>query len=366
MCGAAPAGHFAGMPEHGLLDGEGLPGVEAEQLLGRGDLVRAEGRAVGLAGVLLGRCRPADDGVEHDHRGAAGLAPGGGDGVQEGVHVLGVSALAAPVHDLGMPTVGGVTGGDVLAEGDAGVILDGNVVLVVEHDQAAQLLMPGQGAGLARDALHHVAVGGDDIDMMVERALSGRRLRVQQPSLPARGHRHSDGRSQALAERPGGDLDAAGVPVFRVPGSLRAPGAQCLQVPDLQPVPGQEQLDVESQASVPGREHEPVPAQPLVIRRIVDQHILEQQIRQRRQAHRRPGMPASCLLDRVRGEQPRSVHRTDVDLLPTGPLSDRPRQRRIPVTQAGARRAYSGPGRGVLLVHNSLISLESGSRLCAP
>jgi hypothetical protein len=77
-------------------------------------------------------------------------------------------------------------------------------------------------------------------------------------------------------------------------------------------------------------------------------------------------MPASCLLDRVRGEQARSVNRTDVDLLPTGPLSDRPRQRRIPVTQADARRAYSGPGRGVLLVHNSLISLESGSRLCAP
>jgi hypothetical protein len=47
-------------------------------------------------------------------------------------------------------------------------------------------------------------------------------------------------------------------------------------------------------------------------------------------------MPASCLLNRVRSEQARGVNRTDVDLLPTGPLSDRPRQRRIPVTQAGA------------------------------
>jgi hypothetical protein len=78
------------------------------------------------------------------------------------------------------------------------------------------------------------------------------------------------------------------------------------------------------------------PAQPLLVRRIVDQHILEQQIRQRRQAHRRPRMPASCLLDRVRGEQARSVNRTDIDLLPTRPLSDRPRQRRIPVPQADA------------------------------
>jgi hypothetical protein len=42
----------------------------------------------------------------------------------------------------------------------------------------------------------------------------------------------------------------------------------------MQPVPGQEQLDVEGHAGVPGREHEPVPAQPLLVRRIVDQHII--------------------------------------------------------------------------------------------
>jgi hypothetical protein len=47
-------------------------------------------------------------------------------------------------------------------------------------------------------------------------------------------------------------------------------------------------------------------------------------------------MPASCLLGRVGGEQARSVDRADIDLLPTGPVSDRPRQQRIPVTQADA------------------------------
>jgi hypothetical protein len=77
-----------------------------------------------------------------------------------------------------------------------------------------------------------------------------------------------------------------------------------------------------------------LPAQPLLVRRIVDQNILEQQVRQRRQAHRRPRVPASCLLDRVGGEQARSVDRADIDLLPAGPVSDRPRQQRIPVTQA--------------------------------
>jgi hypothetical protein len=100
---------------------------------------------------------------------------------------------------------------------------------------------------------------------------------------------------------------------------------------------------------VAGREHEPVPAQPLLVRRIVNQNILEQQVRQRCQAHRRPRVPVSCLLGRVGGEQARSVDRADIDLLPAGPPSDRPRQRRMPVTQADTCLARSGPSRGVLL-----------------
>ena len=81
---------------------------------------------------------------------------------------------------------------------------------------------------------------------------SGRGVRVEQPALAAGGHRHPDRAGQPLAQRPGGDLHAAGVPVLRVPGGRRAPGAQRLQVVQLQPVAGQVELDVEGQAGVPG------------------------------------------------------------------------------------------------------------------
>jgi len=67
--------------------------------------------------------------------------PGGGNGVKNRIHVLDVPVPAAPAHALDMPAIGGVAGGNVLAEGDVGVVLDGNVVLVIEDDQAAQLLM---------------------------------------------------------------------------------------------------------------------------------------------------------------------------------------------------------------------------------
>ena len=50
--------------------------VEAEQPLGGGDLVLAEGRAVGLAGVLLVRGRPGDDRAQRDDRRPLGLGLG--------------------------------------------------------------------------------------------------------------------------------------------------------------------------------------------------------------------------------------------------------------------------------------------------
>ena len=60
-------------------DVEGLLRVEAEDLLGGLDLVLAERRAVGGAGVLLVGRGPADDRPQHDERRAAGLGLGGGE-----------------------------------------------------------------------------------------------------------------------------------------------------------------------------------------------------------------------------------------------------------------------------------------------
>jgi hypothetical protein len=44
-----------------------------------------------------------------------------------------------------MPAVGVVAGADVLRLGDRGVVLDRNVVVVIDHDQVAELLVAGEG-----------------------------------------------------------------------------------------------------------------------------------------------------------------------------------------------------------------------------
>ena len=94
---------------------------------------------------------------------------------------------------------------------------------VVDHDEVAELLVAGERGGLAGHALLQVAVAGDDVDEVVERARAGRGVRVEQAALEARRVGEADGGGEALAERAGGDLDAVGVAVLGVAGGLASP-----------------------------------------------------------------------------------------------------------------------------------------------
>ncbi|MBW3609725.1 MAG: NAD(P)H-hydrate dehydratase, partial [Actinobacteria bacterium] len=105
------------------------------------------------------------------------------------------------VDALDVPAVGLVAGTDVLTERDLGVTLDRDLVVVPQQDEVAQLLGAGQAARLGADALLQVAVGGDAPDGVVEYRLTRRGVRVEQPALAARRHRHPDGVADALAER---------------------------------------------------------------------------------------------------------------------------------------------------------------------
>ena len=178
--GAALA-RLAGVLEHVVGDDEGLLGVEAEHLLRGGELVGAEGGAVDLAGVLLAGARPADDRLQDDDRRLRRLALGGLDGAVQLGDVLDVLAGLLPVDGLHVPAVGLVALGDVLGEGDVGVVLDGDLVRVVDHDEVAELLVAGERGGLAGHALLQVAVAGDHVDEVVERARAGRGVGSNRP-----------------------------------------------------------------------------------------------------------------------------------------------------------------------------------------
>ena len=89
--------------------------------------------------------------------------------------------------------------------------------------------MAGQRTCLARDALHHVAVRGDDVDMVVEWALTRRRLWVQEPSL-----RRAAMAIPTAAPRP----CPSGPVVISTPGCGGTPGARASLSPMCAMPPG--------------------------------------------------------------------------------------------------------------------------------
>ncbi len=63
-----------------------------------------------------------------------------GDGLRVGDGFLDADDVLAAFHLLHVPAVGAVARGGVFAQRDVGVVLDRNLVVVVEHDQVAELL----------------------------------------------------------------------------------------------------------------------------------------------------------------------------------------------------------------------------------
>ena len=304
-------------------------GSKPRTLLGRSDLVGAEGRAVGLLGALGVGCGPGDDRAQHDEARSVGL---GASRLDRGVQrrdVLGVGrVVVGPVDGLHVPAVGLVAGRDVLGEGDVGVALDGDPVGVVDHREVAELLGAGDRGGLATDALLEVAVAADGVDVVVERRLAGCGVRVEHAALAAGGHRHADRVGDALAQRTGGGLDAGGVAVLGVTGGLAAPGAQRLEVLELEAPAAEEELRVERDRAVAAGEHEPVAAGPLRVSGVVPHHLLEEEVRRGREAHRGAGVAVADLLHGIHGEDSRSVDSQLVDL---GPVQSSGVAHRLPL-----------------------------------
>ncbi len=194
-------------------------------------------------------------------------------------------------------------------EGDGRVALDRDVVVVVDEAQAVQPLESREGGGLGGDALFEVAVAGDDPDAVVEGALAVGRVGVEKTALVAGAHRHPDGRGHALAQRTRRRLDTHGMAVLWMTRRAAAPRAERLEIAHRQPVVGQEELAVEGEARVPRGQHEPVAAQPRRVLRVVPHGLLEQEIRDRRQAHRRARMAVADALDGVHRQRPYVGHR---------------------------------------------------------
>jgi hypothetical protein len=109
---------------------------------------------VSLFAAGLGGSAEADHGTAGDQAGAVGgLRPGNGGGDRLGV----VAVDPACIPTAGLETLYLVDG---IRQRQRTV--DGNAVVVEQHDEPRQLKMPRQRDRLVADAFHEVAVGDDD------------------------------------------------------------------------------------------------------------------------------------------------------------------------------------------------------------
>ena len=77
-----------------------------------------------------------------------------------------------------------------------------------------------------RNAFHQAAVAGQHIGVVVDQVIAEGGVH------DALGERHADAVGEALAERPGGRLDAGGMAIFGMAGGARAELAEMLDLVD--------------------------------------------------------------------------------------------------------------------------------------
>ncbi len=169
--------------------------------------------------------------------------------------------------------------------------------------------MPGEADRLVADPLHQVAVGGDDIGVMVDKVVA--ELSVHQPL----GERHADGRREPLAERAGGGLDARRMAIFGVACRLRAELAEALDLGDRHILVAEEiERRIKQHRAVPGGEDEAVAVRPVRIGGVEFQMLGEEHGRDVGRAHRQTRMAGLRLLHRVHGkEADRIGHQVVID-----------------------------------------------------
>ena len=185
------------------------------------DLLIAERLAMSRGGVLFVRRAVADVAVQDDERGPAFLFAEYLEGVLDAVDVIRV----ADPQDV--PPITDEAGFDILREGDFRAPLDGDVVVVVDPAEVVETKVAGQRGSLRADALHHVSIATNGVNVVIENLEAGPVETVGEPFLA---DRHTYAGCDALAERAGGGFDARNPVVFGMTGRL---AAQLAEVADI-------------------------------------------------------------------------------------------------------------------------------------
>lgn len=204
-----------------LGNGEALLGVEAELLLELLDVVGLEGRAVDTVGALLLGAE-TNGGLQLDDGGLVLALLGLGNGLLNAVEVV-----VTVADDEDLPAVRLVSLDNVLSEGAVGVTVNGDVVVVVDGNQVAELEVTSQGRGLGGDTLHQATVTEEAVCVVVDKVEV---LLVEGGASLSLGNGKTNSVGDTLSEGTSGDLDTRGVVGLGVTRGDAVNGLECCQI----------------------------------------------------------------------------------------------------------------------------------------
>src|ERR1700737_808411 len=221
---SARADALAEMLNHAVRDVEFRVLGPAVVLLGLTDLILPQRFAVSRAGVLLVGGAIGDVTVDND-QGRPVVA------LEKSIDGAGQHLLIIGVADAGdVPAVGDEAGGNILAESQSRVALDGDLVVVINPAEVGELEMAGERGSLAADSLHHAAIPAHGIYLVVEE-FKARAVEIGSRPAPGDGHTHAGG--HALAQRAGCGFCPGGPMVLGVAGTLAVQLAKAADVIEL-------------------------------------------------------------------------------------------------------------------------------------
>ncbi len=169
-----------------------------------------------VAGVLLVGSAIGDVTVDNDECRTVAYRLESTERLVDRLDVIGVADAR------NIPTVACEAGSNVFAEGQVGGPFNGDPVAVVDPAQVWELQVTRKRGGLTRDALHHVTVAAQDINVVVEHVEAGT---VEMIAHPKTGEGHSHTIGHALSQRTRGRFDT------RSPTILRMPGTSTVELP---------------------------------------------------------------------------------------------------------------------------------------
>ena len=258
-----------------------------------------------LGGVLLMRAAPRDVRPHDDERRPLGHPLRVRDSRIDRLEIV---TVGDPLY---VPTVRLEAPRGVVGQGELGRPIDRDAIVVVKPDQLAELQVTCERARLVRDALHEVAVGREEIGVVVDDRLPGA---IEQSRELRFGDRHADGVPDPLSERSRRRFYAGRNAVLRVSRCAAPPLAELLDLVEREIVAREIKDAVEQHAGMARRQDKAIAVQPFGIRGIVSQMALPQHVRERRQRHCRAGMPRIGLLYGVHRERTDGVDAELIEL----------------------------------------------------